>query len=154
MLSTTFSTDDGIQLVDLPDELILMIMNRVQPKVLLLCSIIGLGHSRLEKLAFSMCQSIELTCDSTQSPNQLLIPRFYTHVLPCITKKIQSLAISTEHMRNLITFAQKYGHGTLANLTHLKIRIPRETSLTGKSLTLGIERMMRKSLHFSEKRKE
>ncbi|CAF2862057.1 unnamed protein product [Rotaria sp. Silwood2] len=59
--------NDNVQLLDLPDELILMIMNKVKPKVLLLCSIIALGNNRLEQLALEKCHSIDLTIDYFQS---------------------------------------------------------------------------------------
>ncbi|CAF3086960.1 unnamed protein product, partial [Rotaria socialis] len=57
---------DNVQLVDLPDELILMIMNKVKPKVSLLCSIIAIGNNRLEQLALDKCHSIDLTIDCFQ----------------------------------------------------------------------------------------
>ncbi len=68
-----FCTDDNVQLLDLPDELILMIMNKVKPRVLLLCSIITIGNNRLEQLALDKCHSIDLTIDYFQS-----LPREFT----------------------------------------------------------------------------
>ncbi|CAF3071191.1 unnamed protein product, partial [Rotaria sp. Silwood2] len=68
---------DIVELVDLPDELILIIMNKVKPKVLLLCSIITIGNNRLEKLVLDKCDSIDLTFDYFQSPYKCLIQRFY-----------------------------------------------------------------------------
>ncbi|CAF3562076.1 unnamed protein product [Rotaria socialis] len=131
-------SEDFIQLVDLPDELILIIMNKVKPKVLLLCSIITIGNNRLEKLALDMCHSIDLTFDYFQSPNQFIIPRFYTHVMPCIINNIQSLTLSIQHIPNMITFVERYCNGTLPNLTYLKIIIGRQNSMTGTPYTLDI----------------
>ncbi|CAF3704826.1 unnamed protein product [Rotaria socialis] len=129
-------SEDFIQLVDLPDELILIIMNKVKPKVLLLCSIITIGNNRLEKLALDMCHSIDLTFDYFESPNQFIIPRFYTHVMPCIINNIQSLTLSIQHIPNMITFVERYCNGTLPNLTYLKIIIGRQNSMTGTPYTL------------------
>jgi len=112
-------------------------MNKVKPKVLLLCSIISIGNNRLEKLALDMCHSIDLTFDYFQLPNQFIIPRIYTHVMPCIINNIQSLTLSTRHIQNLTTFIEGYSNRTLPNLTHLKIIIARQNSTTGTSFTLG-----------------
>lgn len=57
------STEDTVQLLDLPNDLILAIMNKVVPHVLLLCSIIDIGNNRLKQLAFDKCQTIDLTFD-------------------------------------------------------------------------------------------
>ncbi|CAF3894118.1 unnamed protein product, partial [Rotaria sp. Silwood1] len=128
---------DSIQLVDLPDELILIIMNKVKPKVLLLCSIITIGNSRLEQLALDMCHSIDLTFDYFQSPYKFIIPRFYTHVMPSIINNIQSLTLSFQHIRNVITFVEIYSNRTLPNLTYLKIIISRQNPMIGTPYTLG-----------------
>ncbi|CAF1181295.1 unnamed protein product [Rotaria sordida] len=141
-------SEDSIQLIDLPDELILIIMNKVKPKVLLLCSIITIGNSRLEKLALDMCHSIDLTFDYFQSPYKFIIPRFYTHVMPCIINNIQSLTLSIQHIRNMITFVERYSNGTLPNLTYLKIIISRQNPMTGTSYTLGKLRLTIVLVHF------
>jgi len=113
-------------------------MNKVKPKVLLLCSIITIGNNRLEKLALDMCHSIDLTFDSFQSPHQFIIPRFYTHIMPCIINNIQSLTLSIQHIPNMTTFVERYCNGTLPNLTYLKIIIGRKNSMIGTSYyTLG-----------------
>ncbi|CAF1686998.1 unnamed protein product [Rotaria magnacalcarata] len=130
-------SEDSTQLVDLPDELILIIMNKIKPKVLLLCSIITIGNNRLEKLALDMCHSIDLTFDYFQSPNQFIIPRFYTHVMPCIINNIQSLTLSIHHIPNMITFVERYCNGILPNLAYLKIIIGRQNSMSGVPYTLG-----------------
>ena len=57
-----------VQLLDLPDELILAILKKVNPQVLLLCAMIDIGNNRLEQLAFDKCHSIDLTFDYFQSP--------------------------------------------------------------------------------------
>ncbi len=46
---------DVVELVDLLHELILAIMKKVNPRVLLLCSMIDISNHRLEKLAFGIC---------------------------------------------------------------------------------------------------
>jgi hypothetical protein len=80
-------------LVDLPDELILLIMNKVKPEVLLLCSIITVGNNRLEQLALDKCHSIDLTFDYCQSPYKSLIRRFYSHVMPSIIHNVGDIVI-------------------------------------------------------------
>ncbi|CAF2991501.1 unnamed protein product [Rotaria socialis] len=82
-------SEDSMQLVDLLDELILIIMYKVKPKVLLLCSTITIDNNRLAKLALDMYHSIDLTFKYFQSPYQFIIPRFYTHFMPCIINNIQ-----------------------------------------------------------------
>ena len=62
-----------VELLDLPDELILAIMNKVKPRVLLLCSIIGIGNNRLEQLAIDNCHSFDLTFDYCQSSHEQLM---------------------------------------------------------------------------------
>jgi len=83
-----------IELLDLPDELILAIMNKVKLQALLLCSIIGIRNNRLEQLALEKCHSIDLTFDYYKAPHQQLMERFYSHVLPSIYNNIQSLQLA------------------------------------------------------------
>ena len=132
-----FCIEDIVQLLDLPDELILAIMNKVKPQVLLLCSIIDIGNNRLEQLALDKCHSIDLTFDYFQSPYQSLIERFYSHVMPRIINNIQSLTLNIQHIPYIITFVEKNCNGTLPNLTHLKIMIGRQCLSTGTPYTLG-----------------
>ncbi|CAF3745416.1 unnamed protein product, partial [Rotaria sordida] len=87
-------SEDNFQLFDLPDELILIIRNKVKPRVLLLNSIITIGNTRLEQLAIDKCHSIDLTFDYVQSPYETLIQRFYSHIMPHIIDNIQSLTIN------------------------------------------------------------
>jgi hypothetical protein len=126
-----------IEFLDLPNELILAIMTKVKPRVLLLCSIIGIGNNRLEQLAIDKCRSIDLTLDYPQSPHQQLMKRFYSHVLPYIYKNIQSLALTFHHLSDISTFAEENSDETFPNLSHLKIILPRQSRLTGTNFTLG-----------------
>jgi len=93
-----FCTKDNVHLVDLPDELILTIMNKVKPQVLLLCSIITIGNNRLKQLALDKCHSIDLTFDYFQSSRESLMQRFYLHVMPRISNNIQSLILNIQHL--------------------------------------------------------
>jgi len=126
-----------IELLDLPDELILAIMNKVKPRVLLLCSIVGIGNNRLEQLAIGNCHSIDLTFDYRQSSHEQLMERFYSHVLPRIYNNIQSLVFTFQHLLRISAFAEENCDGTFPNLTHLKMMIPRKCSITGTTFTLG-----------------
>jgi hypothetical protein len=126
-----------IELLDLPNELILSIMNKVKPRVLLLCSIIGMGNNRLEHLAIDKCRSIDLTFDYRQSPHEQLMKRFYSHVLPYIYKNIQSLTLTFHHLSEISAFAEENCDGTFPNLTNLKIMLPRKCHITGTTFTLG-----------------
>ncbi|CAF3580053.1 unnamed protein product, partial [Rotaria sp. Silwood2] len=68
---------DNVQLLDLPDELILIIMNKIKPRMLLLSSIITIGNHRLEQLVLDKCHSIDLTFDYVQSPYETVIQDEY-----------------------------------------------------------------------------
>jgi hypothetical protein len=65
-------------MLDLPDELILAIMKKVNPQVLLLCSMFNIGNKRLEELAFNRCDSIDLNFDYIRAPHQLFMKLFQT----------------------------------------------------------------------------
>ncbi len=132
-----FSTEDVIQLLDLPDELILAIMNKILPHALLLCSIIDIGKNRLEQLALDKCQAIDLTFDFFQSPDELLFERFYSNVMSRIFNNIQSLALYIQHLPKIRTFIEKNCDGILPNLTHLRIMICKRIPKTGTPYTLG-----------------
>lgn len=67
---------DIIELIDLPDELLLAIMKKVNPQVLLLCSMIDIGNCRLEQLAFDKCHSADLTFNYFRAPHKLRMKRF------------------------------------------------------------------------------
>ncbi|CAF4211538.1 unnamed protein product, partial [Rotaria sordida] len=125
-----------VELLDLPDELILFIMNKVTPQVLLLCSMIGIGNNRLEQLAFDICHSIDLTFDYLQASYHLLMKRFYSNVLPRISHNIQSLTINLSNISSIKTCVENHCNGTLPNLTHLKIMLDAKRSKTGISYTI------------------
>ncbi|CAF3876551.1 unnamed protein product [Rotaria sordida] len=129
-------TDDNVQLLDLPDELILIIMNKVKSNVLLLCSIIDIGNNRLEQLAFDKCHSIDLTIDYFQSPFESLMTRFYSHVMYRIINNIQSLILTIRQIPDIVSYVEKNSNGILPNLTHLKIMIGRQAHRTGTPYTL------------------
>ncbi|CAF1100941.1 unnamed protein product [Rotaria sordida] len=125
-----------IELVDLPDELILFIMKKVNPRMLLLCSMIGIGNNRLEALAFDICHSIDLTFDYPQAPHRLFRRRFFSHVMPRISYDIQSLRINLNHIQSIKTFVENNCNGTLPNLTHLKIMLGTNQVKTGIPYTI------------------
>ncbi|CAF1230576.1 unnamed protein product [Rotaria magnacalcarata] len=133
--------NDNVQLVDLPDELILMIMNKVKPKVSLLCSIIAIGNNRLEQLALDKCHSIDLTIDYFQSPYESLMTRFYTHVAYRIIDNIQSLTLNIRQIPDIVSYVEKNSNGILPNLIHLKIMIGRQSHRTGTPYTLDASSM-------------
>ncbi|CAF4473209.1 unnamed protein product [Rotaria sp. Silwood2] len=113
-------------------------MNKVKPKVLLLCSIITIGNSRLEELALDKCHLIDLTFDYFQSSHEIFIQRFYSHVMPRISNCIRSLILNIEHLPKMISFAENECNGFLPNLTHLKIILNKQSRETGTSYGLGI----------------
>ncbi|CAF3995533.1 unnamed protein product [Rotaria sordida] len=126
-----------VKLLDLPDELILAIMKKVNPQVLLLCSMIDIGNKRLEQLAFDRCYSIDLTFDYVQPIEESLMERFYSHVMPRIGHHIQSLTINIYHISSIKTFVENNFHGTLPNLTHLKILLYAKHTKTGIPYTIS-----------------
>ncbi|CAF1023669.1 unnamed protein product [Rotaria sp. Silwood1] len=129
---------DVVQLLDLPDELILAIVNKIKPRLLLLCSIIDIGNNRLEQLALDKCHSIDLTFDYFKSSHKLRFKRSYSHVMSRISNQIQSLTFDILHIRDLANFAEQNCNGTLLNLTHLKITIGRQYHETGTPYTLRL----------------
>ncbi|CAM4983509.1 unnamed protein product [Rotaria socialis] len=130
--------NDNVQLVDLPDELILMILNKVKPKVSLLCSMVAIGNNRLEQLSLDKCHSIDLTIDYFQSPYESLMTRFYSHVVYRIIDNIQSLTLNIRQIPDIVTYVEKNSNGILPNLIHLKIMIGRQSHLTGTPYTLDV----------------
>jgi ABC-type lipopolysaccharide export system ATPase subunit len=124
-------------LLDLPDELILAILKKVNPQALLLCSMIDIGNNRLKQLVFDRCNSIDLTFDYLQAPHELLFNRFYSHVMPRIIHDIQSLTINLHQISSIITSVENNCNGTLRNLTHLKIMLGAKLSRTGTPYTIG-----------------
>jgi hypothetical protein len=96
-----------IQLLDLPDELLLAIMKKVNPQVLLLCSMINIGNHRLEQLAFDRCHSIDLSFNYYRAAHRSLMKRFYSHVMPRVWHDIQSLTIKFCRIPSMKTFIEK-----------------------------------------------
>ncbi|CAF5117120.1 unnamed protein product [Rotaria magnacalcarata] len=80
-----------IELFDLPDELLLAIMKKVNPQVLFLFSMINIGNYCLEQLAFNRSHSIDLTFDYFRAPHKLPMKRFYSNVMPRIIHDIKSV---------------------------------------------------------------
>ena len=97
-----------VNLLDLPDELILLIMNKVKPHFLLFCSIIGTENKRLEQLALDKCDSIDLTSDYNESTYKLFTDRFYLHVMPRIYNNIRSLILNIRNVPRIVSFAKEY----------------------------------------------
>ncbi|CAF3885979.1 unnamed protein product [Rotaria sp. Silwood1] len=128
---------DIIELLDLPDEMILNIMNKVKPQALLLCSIINIGNHRLEQLALDKYHSIDLTFDYEYYPHGLLLKRFYIDVFPRIYNNIQSLTIHTKHLFPIHTALDAIPDTLLPNLRHLKILINRRHPHIGTPFTIA-----------------
>ena len=117
--------------------MILTIMNKVQHRVELLCSIIGIGNNRLEQLALDKCHELDLSFDYFDSPHETFFERFHLQVMPRICNNIQSLILNIEHVPDIVTFAKENCVGTFPNLTHLKIIIGKRCPKTGTPFTLG-----------------
>ncbi|CAF1300919.1 unnamed protein product [Adineta steineri] len=132
---------DALQLLDLPDELILMIMKKVNPQVLFLCSMIDIGNCRWEQLAFDRCHSVDLSFDFYQAPHQSLMKQFYSHLMPRISHNIRSLTILLKHISSIRTFVEDNCDGALPNLTHLKILLGANRAKTGIPYTIGYSQM-------------
>ena len=127
-----------VQLLDLPDELISVILKKVNPQVLLLCSMLDIGNHRLERLAFDRCHSIDLTSNYISTiHHRSLIERFYSHVMPRIIQDIQSLTINLRDIPSIKTFLENYCNGTLPNLTHLKLALNTRHATTEISFIIG-----------------
>ena len=124
-------------MLDLPDELLLAIMKKVEPRVLLLCSMINIGNHRLEQVVFDGCHSIDLTFDFCQAPHKSLTRKFYSHVMPRIGHNIHSLTIQLQHILSITTYFENNFNGTLPNLTHFKIVLGVKSSKTGVPYTIG-----------------
>ena len=143
---------DAVELLDLPDEIILTIMKKVDPQVLLFCSMINIGNSRLEQLVFDRCHSIDLTFDYGHAPHKQLMKRFYSHVLPRISHQIQSLTIDISHILSINRSLQNICIEHLPNLKHVKLMLGTKYSKTGIPWTIGnfiINSVFRNYLHTS-----
>ncbi|CAF1428942.1 unnamed protein product, partial [Adineta ricciae] len=126
----------AVQLLDLPDELILAIIKKVHPQVLLFCSMIDIDNNRLKQLAFDGCHSIDFTFDYINAPHRSLMKRFYSDVMPLIGNSIQSLTIDLHHIRPIDEYHQNTDNKTLKNLRHLKIMLGAKRSKTGVPYTI------------------
>ncbi|CAF3879587.1 unnamed protein product [Rotaria sp. Silwood1] len=98
---------DNVHLLDLPDELILIIMHKIKPRLILLSSIITVGNNRLEQLALDKCNPVDLTFHYVKSPYKTHIERFYSDVMSDIINNIQSLTLNIRHIHEIINFAKK-----------------------------------------------
>ena len=121
-----FCIENLVELLDLPDEMILSIMNKIKPRPILLNSMIGIKNIRLEQLARDQCHSIDLTSDYFDSPYEIFIQKFISFTLPCIFNYIESLTIDIVHIRDLDHITKTiHDKNCLNNLKHLKIMVGR-----------------------------
>ena len=117
-----FCIENLVELLDLPDEMILAIMNKIKPRAILLYSMIGIKNIRLEQLALGQCHSIDLTSDYFNTPYQTDIEELLSTTLPSIFNYIESLTIDIciyaclDHINAAID-----AQNCLNNLKHLKI---------------------------------
>ncbi len=112
-------------------------MNKIKPRVLLLCSIIDIGNKRLEQLALDRCHSIDLTFNYFESSHELFFRRFYLHVMSRISNQIQSVTLDIPYIIDLINVAEQNCNGTLPNLTHVKITSDIQCHRTGTPYILS-----------------
>ena len=126
-----------VQLLDLPDELLLNILKKVDCQASLLCSMIDIGNDRLEQLAFDRCYSIDLSSYCYQAKHRSLKNQFYSYVMPRICHDIRSLTITYQHISSMKTFIDQNYNATLPNLTHLKFLLGPTHSKTGIPFTIG-----------------
>ena len=119
-----FSIENIVELLDLPDEMILSIINKIKPRPILLYSMIGIKNIRLEQLALDQCHSIDLLSGDFDSSYEMFIQKFISFILPCIFNYIQSLTIDILHIRNLNHITKTiHNKNFLNNLKHLKIMV-------------------------------
>jgi hypothetical protein len=130
-----FCIEAIVELLDLPDEMILAIMNKVKPRVMLLSSIIGIENNRLEQLALDQCHSIDLTFDYYHSPYEMLIKEWISCTLPCIFNYIESLAINLPRMPRLARVVRTIDDKDCMNLKHFKLMGGRLHINTGTPFT-------------------
>ncbi|CAF2079039.1 unnamed protein product [Rotaria magnacalcarata] len=82
---------DIMELLDLPDELLLAIMKKINPQGLFLFSIINIGNYCLEQFTFNRSHSIGLTFDYFRALHKLLMKIFYSDAMPRIVHDIKPL---------------------------------------------------------------
>ncbi|CAF1309438.1 unnamed protein product [Adineta ricciae] len=132
------SSKHNVKLLDLPDELILAIVEKGKSQISFLCSMIDIGNRRLEQLTFNKCHSIDFVIDYLEGKNSsLFVNRFYSHIILRIYDQIQSLTIHVHHIKSLHKFLQNNYNGVLPNLTHLKVRLCAKCPKTGAQYTIG-----------------
>jgi len=68
---------------------------------------IDIGNHRLKKLAFDRCHSIDLSFDYPRAKHWLLVKKFYSDVMPCISHDIRSLIINIYHISRIKAFVEK-----------------------------------------------
>jgi hypothetical protein len=112
-------------------------MKKVHPQVLFLCSMVGIGNDRLERLAFDTCHLIDLTCDYFPNTYKLVMKQIYFNVMPRIIHDIKSLRIKFHQISFIETFLKKRCNGTSPNLTHLEIILGAKHVKTSIPYTLG-----------------
>ena len=132
-----------VQLLDLPDELLLNILKKVDSQVILLCSMIDIDNHRLEQLAFDRCHSIDLSARCYQTKYRSLKHKFFSAVMPRIFHDIHSLTITYDHMWSMKTFIEQNCNGTLPNLTHLKFLLDLRHAKSGMPSILGNQRLIK-----------
>ena len=131
-----------VQLLDLPDELLLNILRKVDCQALLLCSMIDIGNDRLKQLVFDKCHSIDLSSYCYQAKRRFLQDQFYSYVMPPICHDIRSLTITHHHISSMKTFIDQNCNGTLPNLIHLKFLLGLTHSKTGIPFTIGNQSLL------------
>ncbi len=118
-----FCIENLVELLDLPDELILAIMNKIKHRVILLYSMIGTKNIRLEQLALDQCHSMDLTYYDSDCSFEWIIRRFIYDFLPSNFNYIESLTINVMYMElidNITTYKYRYNENCL-KLKHLKL---------------------------------
>ncbi|CAF1165656.1 unnamed protein product [Adineta steineri] len=130
-------TENLVEFLDLPDEMILFIMNKVKPEGILLCSIVNIANHRLERIILDKCYSIDLSFDYYCSSHEFLNKRFYSDLLPCIYNCIQSLIIAIKHLLYIHVAVKAIDSEILPNLRHVKILSGRRRHYTGTPVTIS-----------------
>ena len=132
-----FLIEEMLELLDLPDEMILAIFNEIKPEIFLLSSIIGIGNNRLEHLALTNCYSLDLTFDYYHPLDATPVQRFYLFILPKISNHIRSLSLNLRHLIHVNTIVRYYINQMTFSLTHFKIILFRYHRGSGKCFEIG-----------------
>jgi hypothetical protein len=126
-----------VELLDFPDEILLIIMQKVGHPLEFFYSLANIGNERLQYLAFDKCSSIDLTADFDWLTRWMLISRFFSRVLPHIHKRIHSFTINIRQVGYVNAFAKGMHNEILPNLTQLKIMRDLRLPATGTPVTIG-----------------